>query len=107
MDGSLQTGDSCGTVDHILLIAARKGMKDQRKETGMKQKIINIIGILFLVAGIVSLLYPEIMSYLKKKQSDQTVKELTQESSQTKQSDPLYQKAVRYNRKIFQENRQD
>lgn len=50
----------------------------------MKQKIINIIGILFLVAGIVSLLYPEIMSYLKKKQSDQTVKELTQESSQTK-----------------------
>ena len=69
----------------------------------MKQKIINIIGILFLVAGIVSLLYPEIMSYLKKKQSDQTVKELTQESSQTKQSDPLYQKAVRYNRKIFQE----
>lgn len=69
----------------------------------MKQKIINIIGILFLVAGIGSLLYPEIMSYLKQKQSDQTVKELTQESSQTKQSDPLYQKAVRYNRKIFQE----
>ena len=69
----------------------------------MKQKIINIIGILFLVAGIVSLLYPEIMSYLKKKQSDQTVKELTQESSQTKPSDPLYQKAIRYNRKIFQE----
>ena len=55
----------------------------------MKQKIINIIGILFLVAGIGSLLYPEIMSYLKQKQSDQTVKELTQESSQTKPSDPL------------------
>ena len=69
----------------------------------MKQKIINIIGILFLVAGIGSLLYPEIMLYLKQKQSDQTVKELTQESSQTKPSDPLYQKAIRYNRKIFQE----
>lgn len=69
----------------------------------MKRKIINIIGILFFVAGIGSLLYPEIISYLKQKQSDQTVKELTQESRQTKQSDPLYQKAVRYNRKIFQE----
>lgn len=69
----------------------------------MKRKILNIVGILFLAAGIGSLLYPEIQSYLKQKQSDQTVKELTQERKKTKQGDPLYQKAVRYNRKIFQE----
>lgn len=66
----------------------------------MRRKIINIIGILFLVAGIGSLLYPEIISYLKQKQSDQTVKELTQDRSRNKQDDPLYQKAVNYNRKI-------
>ena len=69
----------------------------------MKQKIINIIGILFLAAGIGSLLYPEIISYLKQKQSDQIVKELTHEGNRNKLDDPLYQKAVRYNRKIFQE----
>ena len=67
----------------------------------MRRKIINIVGIIFLISGIGSLLYPEIISYLKQKQSDQAVKELTQERSQTKQDDPLYQKAVRYNRKIF------
>ena len=49
------------------------------------------------------LLYPEIISYLKQKQSDQTVKELTQRRSKRKQDDLLYQKAVRYNRKIFKE----
>ncbi len=69
----------------------------------MKQKIINIIGILFLAAGIGSLLYPEIISYLKQKQSDQIVKELTHEGNRNKLDDSLYQKAVRYNRKIFQE----
>ena len=42
----------------------------------MKQKIINIVGIFFLVIGITLLLYPEIISYLKQKQSNQTVKEL-------------------------------
>lgn len=46
---------------------------------------------------------PEIISYLKQKQSDQTVKELTQRRSKRKQDDLLYQKAVRYNRKIFKE----
>ncbi|HCL34975.1 MAG TPA: class C sortase, partial [Anaerostipes hadrus] len=35
----------------------------------MKQKIINIVGIFFLVIGITLLLYPEIISYLKQKQS--------------------------------------
>ena len=69
----------------------------------MKRKIINVIGLLFLAAGIAALLYPEIISYLKQKQSDQTVKELIEERRQTKQDDPLYQKAVRYNRKIFHE----
>ena len=69
----------------------------------MKQKIINIVGIFFLVIGITLLLYPEIISYLKQKQSDQTVKELTQRRSKRKQDDLLYQKAVRYNRKIFKE----
>lgn len=69
----------------------------------MKQKIINIIGILFLAAGIGSLLYPEIISYLKQKQSDQIVKELTHKGNRNKLDDSLYQKAVRYNRKIFQE----
>lgn len=69
----------------------------------MKQKIINIVGILFLIAGIGSLFYPEIVSYLKQRQSDQTVRELTQDRSRNKQDDPLYQKAVRYNRKIFRE----
>ena len=49
------------------------------------------------------LLYPEIISYLKQKQSNQTVKELTQRRSKRKQDDLLYQKAVRYNRKIFKE----
>ena len=69
----------------------------------MKQKIINIVGIFFLVIGITLLLYPEIISYLKQKQSDQTVKELTQRRSKRKQDDLLYQKAVCYNRKIFKE----
>ena len=69
----------------------------------MKQKIINIVGIFFLVIGITLLLYPEIISYLKQKQSNQTVKELTQRRSKRKQDDLLYQKAVRYNRKIFKE----
>ncbi len=58
---------------------------------------------LFLVIGITLLLYPEIISYLKQKQSDQTVKELTQRRSKKKQDDLLYQKAVCYNRKIFKE----
>ena len=69
----------------------------------MKQKIVNIVGMLFLVAGIATLLYPEIISYLKQKQSDQMVEELVKERKKIKQDDPLYQKAVRYNRKIFQE----
>jgi len=69
----------------------------------VKQKIINIVGIFFLVIGITLLLYPEIISYLKQKQSDQTVKELTQRRSKRKQDDLLYQKAVCYNRKIFKE----
>ena len=69
----------------------------------MKQKIINIVGIFFLVIGITLLLYPEIISYLKQKQSDQTVKELTQRRSKRKQDDLLYQEAVCYNRKIFKE----
>ena len=69
----------------------------------MKRKIINIVGIFFLVVGITLLLYPEIISYLKQKQSDQTVKELIQERSKRKQDDPMYQKAVCYNRKIFKE----
>jgi len=69
----------------------------------VKQKIINIVGIFFLVIGITLLLYPEIISYLKQKQSNQTVKELTQRRSKRKQDDLLYQKAVRYNRKIFKE----
>ena len=56
----------------------------------MKQKIINIVGIFFLVIGITLLLYPEIISYLKQKQSDQTVKELTQRRSKRKQDDLLY-----------------
>mgnify|MGYP007116387194 CR=1 FL=1 len=51
----------------------------------VKQKIINIVGIFFLVIGITLLLYPEIISYLKQKQSDQTVKELTQRRSKRKQ----------------------
>ncbi|MBP0075307.1 class C sortase, partial [Anaerostipes hadrus] len=49
------------------------------------------------------LLYPEIISYLKQKQSNQTVKELTQRRSKRKQADLLYQNAVRYNRKILKE----
>lgn len=69
----------------------------------MKQKIMKIIGILFLAAGIGVLFYPEIISYLKWKQSDQIEKELTQDRKKNKQEDPLYQKAFRYNRKIFQE----
>ena len=55
----------------------------------MKQKIINIVGIFFLVIEITLLLYPEIISYLKQKQSDQTVKELTHRSSKRKQDDLL------------------
>ena len=50
----------------------------------MKQKIINIVGIFFLVIGITLLLYPEIISYLKQKQSNQTVKKLTQRRSKRK-----------------------
>ena len=69
----------------------------------MKQKIINIIGILFLAVGIGSLFYPEIISYLKQKQSDQIIKELTHAGNRNKLDDSLYQKAVYYNRKIFQE----
>jgi len=69
----------------------------------VKRKIINIVGIFFLVLGITLLFYPEIISYLKQKQSDQMVKELTQRRSKRKQDDLLYQKAVRYNRKIFKE----
>ena len=36
----------------------------------MKQKIINIVGIFFLVIGITLLLYPEIISETKTVQSD-------------------------------------
>ena len=97
-----------GLLIICVLIAARKvyeKMKRKKTEKGdmVKQKIINIVGIFFLVIGITLLLYPEIISYLKQKQSDQTVKELTQRRSKRKQDDLLYQKAIRYNRKIFKE----
>ncbi len=48
---------------------------------------------LFLVIGITLLLYPEIISYLKQKQSDQTVKELTQRKAKEKQDDLLVSKS--------------
>ena len=84
-------------------------MKKMKRKSGGKEIWVKtkdhkiLLESFFLVIGITLLLYPEIISYLKQKQSDQTVKELTQRRSKRKQDDLLYQKAVRYNRKIFKE----
>lgn len=96
-----------GLLIICVLIAARKvyeKMKRKAEKGDMGEtKDHKYCWNLFLVIGITLLLYPEIISYLKQKQSDQTVKELTQRRSKRKQDDLLYQKAVRYNRKIFKE----
>ena len=77
VDGSLQEGDLDRFVDRICTDHIKKGIcKDQRKEKEMKHRLITIVGWLFLVTSVGLLLYPEIISFIKQKQSDQIAQEL-------------------------------
>ena len=66
----------------------------------MKHRLVTIAGWLFLLIGITVLLYPEITSWIKQKQSDQIIREQEKRMVRRKEDDTLYQKAVRYNEKI-------
>lgn len=67
----------------------------------MKRKIITVIGLMFLLSGIAILLYPEILSIVKQKQSDHIEERLRKNNNRLKRDDPLYQKAVNYNKTIY------
>ena len=62
---------------------------------------------LFLVIGITLLLYPEIISYLKQKQSDQTVKELTQRRSKKNRMIYCIKKQSAITGRYSKKNKQD
>ena len=90
-------------TDHI-----KKGIcKDQRKEKEMKHRLITIVGWLFLVTSVGLLLYPEIISFIKQKQSDQIAQELEKNTGRRKNDDSLYQKALRYNEKIREDGQKE
>lgn len=73
----------------------------------MNRKIIMFIGWIFLLSGIAILLYPEILSFEKQKQADYIVERLRKNKSILKSEDPLYQKAVCYNKKIYLNEQKD
>ena len=73
----------------------------------MKHKLITITGWLFLFLSISLLLYPEIISFIKQKQSDQIAQELEKNTGRRKNDDSLYQKALRYNEKIREDGQKD
>ncbi len=108
VDGSLQEGDLDRFVDRICTDHIKKGIcKDQRKEKEMKHRLITIVGWLFLVTSVGLLLYPEIISFIKQKQSDQIAQELEKNTGRRKNDDSLYQKALRYNEKIREDGQKD
>lgn len=73
----------------------------------MKHRVIRIIGWLFLCISIILLLYPEIISFIKQKESDEIVQELEKNTDRKKEDDSLYQKAIRYNEKIRKDGQKD
>lgn len=73
----------------------------------MKHRLITIVGWLFLVTSVGLLLYPEIISFIKQKQSDQIAQELEKNTGRRKNDDSLYQKALRYNEKIREDGQKD
>ena len=66
----------------------------------MKHKLITITGWLFLLLSIGLLLYPEIISFIQQKESDQVMQKLEENMNREKKNDLLYQKSARYNDRI-------
>ena len=60
----------------------------------MKHKLITITGWLFLFLSIGLLLYPEIISFIQQKESDQVVQKLEENRNREKKNDLLYQKSA-------------
>ena len=73
----------------------------------MKHKLITITGWLFLFLSISLLLYPEIISFIQKKESDQVVQKLEENRNREKKNDLLYQKSARYNDRISKNGQKD
>ena len=73
----------------------------------MKHKLITITGWLFLLLSIGLLLYPEIISFIQQKESDQVVQKLEENMNREKKNDLLYQKSARYNDRISKNGQKD
>ena len=73
----------------------------------MKHKLITITGWLFLFLSIGLLLYPEIISFIQQKESDQVVHKLEENRNREKKNDLLYQKSARYNDRISKNGQKD
>ena len=73
----------------------------------MKHRLITIIGWTFLFLSIGLLLYPEISSWIRQKESDEIIQRLGENRNRGTMDDPLYQKAVRYNDRISKNGQKD
>lgn len=73
----------------------------------MKRKLINLFGMLLVGIGIFVFLSPDLSAYQQQKDADREIKVYEKEPETSKEKDPLYQEALRYNRRIYQNGQND
>ena len=73
----------------------------------MKRKLINLFGLLLMGIGIFVFLSPDLSAYQQQKDADREIKIFEKETKISKEKDPLYQEALRYNQKIWQNGQRD
>lgn len=68
----------------------------------MKRNLMNILGIILIGIGTFVFLSPVFSAYKQQKNADQEIEAFEKEKKIPKEKDPLYQEAVSYNQKIYE-----
>ena len=68
----------------------------------MKRNLMNILGIILIGIGTFVFLSPVFAAYKQQKNADQEIEAFEKEKKIPKEKDPLYQEAVSYNQKIYE-----
>ena len=68
----------------------------------MKRNLMNILGIILIGIGSFVFLSPVFSAYQQQEKADQEIEAFEKEKKIPKEKDPLYQEAVSYNQKIYE-----
>lgn len=73
----------------------------------MKRKLIDRFGMLLMGIGIFVFLSPDLLAYQQQKDADREIRVYEKDIKISKENDPLYQEAQRYNDRIYQDGQKE